>query len=55
MMLIDISLPGQLCARAEAHCTAASASQCMGMVDEHGYNGQQKDAIFDVRGPCQTI
>ena len=46
MMLIDISLPGQLCATAEAHSTVASASQCMGMVDGRGYNGQQKKMLF---------
>ena len=27
----------------------------MGTVNGCGYDGQQKDAICDVRGPCQTI
>ena len=27
----------------------------VGMVDGCGYNGQQKDTIRNIRGPCQTI
>ena len=32
-----------------------STSPAVGMVDGCGYDGQQKDAICDVRGPCLTI
>ena len=32
-----------------------STSPVVGMVDGHGYDGRQKDAICDVRGPCLTI
>ena len=32
-----------------------STSPVVGMVDGRGYDGRQKDAICDVRGPCLTI
>ena len=32
-----------------------STSPVVGMVDGHGYDGRQKDAICDIRGPCLTI
>ena len=32
-----------------------STSPVVGMVDGRGYDGRQKDAICDIRGPCLTI
>ena len=32
-----------------------STSPVVGIVDGRGYDGRQKDAICDVRGPCLTI
>ena len=32
-----------------------STSPVVGMVDGHGYDGRQKDAVCDVLGPCLTI
>ena len=42
----------------EARCVheqKAHALRVVGMVHGHGYGGQQKDTICDVRGLCQTI